>query len=128
MNKAGRIFSGVCIAIIITVHVVRALKPFEWQRPATPDLQKPAAGIRDQQLRPPLFQQPIFQQPVHRANSANGHAGRETSPGAFVPCLRPLDDQPLTDGRAAAWCAEVQFLPTKSCRKPAGCGMYWNRH
>ena len=32
MKKAGKICSGICIAIIITIHLIQALKPFEWQR------------------------------------------------------------------------------------------------
>ena len=34
MKRPGQIFSAVCIAFIICIHLVMFFKPFEWQRKA----------------------------------------------------------------------------------------------
>lgn len=34
MKRAGQIFSGICITLVVAIHLVQITKPFEWQRKA----------------------------------------------------------------------------------------------
>ena len=39
MKNAGKIFSLFCLGIIVTIHMIQYVKPFEWQRqPRVEDL------------------------------------------------------------------------------------------
>jgi hypothetical protein len=32
MKNAGQVFSAICIVVIISINLLQAFKPFEWQR------------------------------------------------------------------------------------------------
>lgn len=63
MKKAGQIYSGICIAIIITLHLIMAFKPFEWQRQPKVEPQQVIEIFRQEQQRNSPFKNDLFKKP-----------------------------------------------------------------
>lgn len=66
MKKAGQIFSTVCIVFIISIHMIQAFKPFEWQRQPEIDPQKNIEMFRQHQSQFSLFDEEAFEQHFQR--------------------------------------------------------------
>jgi len=62
MKKAGQIFSAICFVFIISIHMIQAFKPFEWQRQPEIDPQKTAELLRQHPSQFSPFDEDAFEQ------------------------------------------------------------------